>query len=279
MRRGADFSVQLPGLYLVHHNVPGKRVDRHRHDDHHLFVPLQGEIEVRLAGGALRAGPGRMLYVPAGAEHEFTASTREGERLIALIDADGWRRAGGAPDLGPRVAPTSQVCKELLFHVMLHPETRHARALIDVLIQVLGEALEAAPGWRVEHAGGRARDPRARRAIEFMEAHLGETMTTARIARAAGTSARSLERLLVSEVGLAPRAFLTRLRVARAEALLSDRQTSVTEASLAVGYRSLSQFITAFRQLTGRLPSDVRRGGGIRQVFAGGRRARGRRDP
>lgn len=264
MRRGADFSVELPGLYLVHQNVPGKRVSRHQHDDHHLFIPLGGDIAVRVADQELRAGPGRMIYVAAATAHEFSASDRQGERLIALIAPSSWRRAGGPAELTSRVAPTSQVSKELLFHLLLHPRTRHAAALVAVLIQVLGEALEGAPGpGRIEHAAGRARDARVQRAVAFMEEHLAEPMTTARVARAAGASARSLERLFVEELGAAPRAFLTRLRVARAEEMLADRRATVTEAAFAVGYRSLSQFIAAFRQQTGRLPSDVRRLGGI----------------
>ena len=38
---------------------------------------------------------------------------------------------------------------------------------------------------------------------------------------------------------------------------MRSRDASVTEAAFEVGYASLSQFITVFRQVTGKLPSAV----------------------
>ena len=78
-------------------------------------------------------------------------------------------------------------------------------------------------------------------------------------AREAGLSLRSMNRLFAKEVGLSPRQALAICRTERAKELLASGRVSVTEAAFEVGYRSLSQFISVFRRLTGQLPSEFAR--------------------
>src|SRR4051812_35402289 len=93
MQRGRDVAVELPGLYLIHHNLPEKDVDWHEHAEHLLFVPLQGEIHVRLRSREISIGPGKMLYLPAGENHSFRSNRVQGERLITLIKPSLWKAA------------------------------------------------------------------------------------------------------------------------------------------------------------------------------------------
>ena len=113
MRQGQDIAVHLPGLELIHHNLPGKRVGEHQWPQHAVFVPLQGEIRIRLASGSLVAGPGRMIYVPPKTLLEFDSSEAAGERLVCLIDAARWRRATSMR-FGPTLCPSHQLCKEMV---------------------------------------------------------------------------------------------------------------------------------------------------------------------
>lgn len=274
MRRGADIAVEHPGLYLVHQNLPGKEVAAHRHREHLVFVPLHGEIAVTLAGDTLRAGPGRLIYLPPKVEHAFASSQAQGERLIALIAPEAWRQAGAAETSAPALLPTLQLGKELLFHLLLHPDTRHPRALVQVFVQTLSEALEvAAPEPALEHLDLRASDPRVARALDYLRANLDQPLPLAAIARHAGLSTRNLSRKFRVELGHSPKELVTRLRVERAAELLESGQRSVTEVALAVGYGSLSRFITVFRQHTGQLPSEVARLGPKRQVIGQKRKA------
>jgi len=80
------------------------------------------------------------------------------------------------------------------------------------------------------------------------------------VAQEAGLSLRNLNRLFLEQVGLAPKQALTQYRVAAAKHRLLKGST-VTDAALASGYKSLAQFITVFRRLTGQLPSEVARVG------------------
>jgi AraC-like DNA-binding protein/mannose-6-phosphate isomerase-like protein (cupin superfamily) len=260
MKQGQDIAVQFPGLYLVHHNLPGMERDRHDHPEHLLFLPLYGEIQVRTDLTTFRAGPGRMVYLPPATPHAFESSEGKGERLIALISTAAWT-AAGAPALGSCSVTVSQLCKELLFYLLLHPATPHAVALIATFIHTLSETV-ANPACRVElsHAEGKVKDVRVRRALEYFSQHLGDELSMESAASASGLSLRSMNRLFQQELERSPKQVLMQYRVRHAQELLLSGAT-VTQTALDVGYRSLAQFIAVFRQLTGQLPSEVARRG------------------
>lgn len=263
MRKGRDIAVRFPGLYLVHHNLPGKRVGWHGHPDEHLlFIPLEGEIRVSTAADRWSVGPGRMLYLPAGREHVFDSADNAGERLIALVTRTTWRRAAKPPG-SASVSAVSQLAKELLFHLLLNPGTPHASSLVKTLVQVVSESIEAARESGLlssEHLAARAGDPRVRKAVEYLERTLSERVPMTVVARATGLSVRNMNRLFLDELGLTPKQVVAQQRIAAARALLAGG-ASVTATALDCGYQSVSQFITVFRQLTGQLPSEYARYG------------------
>jgi hypothetical protein len=88
-----------------------------------LFIPLQGEIKILLRSGSMVAGPGKMLYVPPKASLNFQASEALGERLVCLIDQTPWRAVTPFQS-GPAMCPAHQLCKELLFYLLLNPKTK-----------------------------------------------------------------------------------------------------------------------------------------------------------
>lgn len=78
------------------------------------------------------------------------------------------------------------------------------------------------------------------------------------IAKRSGLSVRSLNRLFLEQLSMTPKQVLSQYRVSKAKELLLDG-ASVTDACFSVGYQSLTQFISIFRQLTGQLPSEFSR--------------------
>ncbi|MBI5440011.1 MAG: helix-turn-helix transcriptional regulator [Deltaproteobacteria bacterium] len=256
MRKGRDVGLAFEGLYLVHQNLPGKRLRRAVRQEHLLFVPLQGEIEVLLESGAVRAGPGRFLYLPPGTVHGFRASERGGERLIALVEEGAWRAAGGTV-LPPVSRSAPPLIRELLFYLFLNPATAGFRGIVQTLVAILGETCGSSDSrLDLDHLEGAARDPRLRAATKYLREHLTEPLSIPALAEASGASVRTLRRLFAKELGLTPKAVLTANRIERARDLLAAGGTSVTEVALGVGYGSMSQFLAAFRKATGRLPSD-----------------------
>ena len=259
MRIGQDIAVRFPGLYLVHHNIPGMKVGWHNWAHQHLlFIPLQGEITILLRLSSLVGGPGKMLYLPPKTSLNFQASTTLGERLVCLIDDARWRALTSFQS-GPTMIPVQQLCKEHLFYLLLNPNTKSAESLVSAFIQILAESMESTQQTsllEVTHLEAKVRDERVRKALTILLRDHRTRVRMAAVAQEAGLSLRNLSRLFLDQVGISPKQVLTQYRIATARDLLLTGST-VAQAAFATGYASLAQFITIFRRLTGQLPSQV----------------------
>jgi AraC-like DNA-binding protein len=257
MKQGQDLTAEFPGLFLIHQRIRGREVLDHIHEEHELFLPLQGTIQVKIAGQTLRAGPGKMLYVPPGIEHSFTSpNSDEGERLIAIVNAKTWQAHGGG-ESAAAVRSVSQLSKELLFHLLTHPQTKAAKSLIATFVETVGEMLETPTGPSgLDHVTGLATDPRLREALRILNSQYLEELAMDDVARSAGLSTRSFNRLFLNEIGMTPKQLVILKRMAYAKTLLKQKR-SVTDVAFEVGYNSVSQFIVTFRKVTGQLPSSI----------------------
>jgi AraC-like DNA-binding protein len=93
---------------------------------------------------------------------------------------------------------------------------------------------------------------------EFLHARAEEPISLADTARAACLSAYHFHRAFTAVYEQTPHAYLTRLRLARAHAMLKTG-ASVTEACVASGFSSPSSFGRLFRSQYGMAPSAVRK--------------------
>ncbi len=98
-------------------------------------------------------------------------------------------------------------------------------------------------------------DP-VKRAVHLLRERLDQPLDLARIAKDVGVSPHHLSRRVGSETGRTLQQHLRRLRISHACDALASGRMNVTEASLEVGYQSLSHFSKAFREETGLCPSD-----------------------
>ncbi|HSB71520.1 MAG TPA: response regulator [Candidatus Methylomirabilis sp.] len=97
------------------------------------------------------------------------------------------------------------------------------------------------------------------RAIAYVEARLHMHVSLDQVAREAGMSKFHFCRIFKGGTGLTFREFLARRRIARAIDLLRDRQRSLTDIYLEVGFKDMSHFSRVFRRLIGQSPSHYRR--------------------
>lgn len=263
MKRGQDIAITFPGFYLVHHNLPGKEVSRHLHAEHLIFIPLQGEIGLRTDSALLQCGTGKMIYLPPNTAHAFDSSQHQGERLIGMIKQSLWKKARAAKGV-PTILMASQLCKEILFYLLLNQKTKQHGSLVQVFIQTLSEALEAGPHashGHIEHLEAKATDERLKKSLQYFKTNLANNISMDIVAKSSGLSVRSLNRLFLDELSISPRQVLIQYRIEKAKELLLLGQHTVTNAAFEVGYNSLAQFIKSFRQVTGQLPSEIRRFG------------------
>ncbi len=92
------------------------------------------------------------------------------------------------------------------------------------------------------------------RAHLYMEANLGEPLTLGDIAAAACLSRSHFARAFRASTDCSVMAYLYRLRVERAMALLREGRMSISELSAALGFAHQSHFTRVFRRLVGMNP-------------------------
>jgi AraC-like DNA-binding protein len=96
---------------------------------------------------------------------------------------------------------------------------------------------------------------RVERAKAMIEAQYAEPLSLSTLARNSGMSVFHFARIFRELEGRPPHRFLTDVRLSRADARLREG-AGVTDTCFAVGFGSLSHFVTTFKQRYGRRPSD-----------------------
>jgi AraC-like DNA-binding protein len=95
-------------------------------------------------------------------------------------------------------------------------------------------------------------------AMEHLHKHYLEPVSIEELTRFLGYSRTRTYELFKSQTGLTPKDYLQRLRVQKAEELLSKTNRPITEIAHAVGFSSSQYFSTVFRRYTGQSPAGFR---------------------
>ncbi|NJM36255.1 MAG: helix-turn-helix transcriptional regulator [Rhodomicrobium sp.] len=116
-----------------------------------------------------------------------------------------------------------------------------------------------------DHAGSSAGNAllgwRLRRVKEFIAANLHDhELRLEDVARCVGLSTGFFHRAFNDTTGLTPLAYIQRQRIERAMQLLNNRDLSITNIAIGVGFLSPSHFARLFRKQTGLTPSEYRSG-------------------
>jgi AraC-like DNA-binding protein len=102
--------------------------------------------------------------------------------------------------------------------------------------------------------------PRLKRILEYVDAHLGENITLADLARSSNLSLYYFATLFRKSTGLSPHRYILHRRVSRAQQLLQNTDLSVLDVSLDLGFQHQNNFARAFRRVTGMTPTGFRHG-------------------
>jgi AraC family transcriptional regulator len=173
-------------------------------------------------------------------------------------------KAGGNVTLkdvsGARDATLSHILS--LLHGELAAENGGSALFIEGLAQSL--AVHLVRHYAVAESEARVQNAlpgsKLRRAIAFMAARLDQPFDLNHLAHEVGMSPFHFSRLFKKSTGMAPSRYFIRQRVAKAQQLLQETDTSIIEIGMTVGYASPSHFAQIFRRETGLSPSDYRRG-------------------
>ena len=97
-------------------------------------------------------------------------------------------------------------------------------------------------------------------AIKYLHLHYNENINLEAIAEILGVSTTHAGRLFKKETGMSFRAYLTDIRIRKAEQLLKSGKYRVYEVSYMVVYQTIQYFSESFKNITGKKPSDYTNG-------------------
>jgi AraC-like DNA-binding protein len=246
-----------------------------------LQVPLRGGFAATDRRGTTRhftqSATAQIVAPDAPIVLEFQPGTR---MLIVDLGPQQLEAMGGAaffsriardsPELALTGGAAARMLRLLTF-LLSEIEMQHtdasahsvtAAAMEQALISVIGAMLDRGRADLRPTAADPAPDM-LRRAESFMAAHLDIDLTPARIAKAAGTSLRSLHRAFRLHGGTTPMSVLKAMRLDRARAEIEAGRIGsdgLTGLAMRCGFSHMGLFAADYRQRFGVLPSQMGQG-------------------
>ncbi len=239
---------------VTHPGVGGLDFRERSVDWDQLAYASRGVMSVRTAHGTWVVPPHRAVWIPAGVAHKVDLSGRVSIRT--LFFARGLARSLPRRCQAVNVTP---LLRELILAAVKHGLLRRRVSAQARLARIILDQLETLPAAPLQLP--MPRDPRARKAAELLQAEPGEPVTLRDVAREAGASKRTLERLFRVETQMTLGRWRQRLRLVAALRLLAAGY-AVTRVALDVGYNSPSAFVAAFRRQLGTTPARYFAAGG-----------------
>lgn len=141
-------------------------------------------------------------------------------------------------------------------------ETDHSKELALMVADMCLHARSVTKGMRQQSAQAMAigtRNPRMIKALSLMKENLEDPIPIDALSSDVGLSRRQLERLFKRYLGESPSETYMGLRVARAYALLSETDLSITEISMATGFTHPNQLSIRFRKRYDISPHSLRK--------------------
>lgn len=92
---------------------------------------------------------------------------------------------------------------------------------------------------------------RLKRAMDYIEENLSETVSLAEMAASAGLTRMHFAAQFRAATGLPPHEYLLRRRIETAQEMLARSQTPVVEVALQVGFQTQAHFTTVFKRFSG----------------------------
>jgi AraC-like DNA-binding protein len=241
------------GVHLVsRHYKKGVRLDTHMHREAQLVYAARGTMQVTTPKGRWLVPPDRAVWVPARLEHSIDVLADIDMRTL-YFDLAWLKREARSDSLDAEFVV--RVSKLLHQAILALFDGRNDPARTELLIRLA--MLE------LHHAEDSAtfvplpQEPRCRRAAEIVLSDPTRQHDTETLAREVGTSARTLSRLFSSETQLSFKSWCQRARIAAAiEKLSTEANVPVKQLAADMGYASIPAFSHAFRQVTGKSPTE-----------------------
>jgi AraC-like DNA-binding protein len=196
--------------------------------------------------------PDRAVWVPARLEHSIDVLA-DIEMRTLYFDLNWLGREKRSASLEAEfVVRVSRLLHETILALFDgRNNSERTGLLVRLAMLELHQAEDSATFIPLPH------EPRCRRAADIVLADPTASHEIETLAREVGTSARTLSRLFSSETQLSFKSWCQRARIAAAiERLSVEADVSVNQLAAALGYASVPAFSHAFRQVTGKTPTE-----------------------
>jgi len=241
------------GIHLIANEYPrGIRLDTHMHREAQLVYAARGTMQVTTPKGRWLVPPDRAVWVPARLAHSIDVLADIDMRTL-YFDLAWLKREQQDADLTQEfVVRVSALLHETILALFDgRNDSERTTLLIRLAMLELDQAEDSTTFIPLP------REPRCRRAASIVLDDPTALHEIETLARQVGTSARTLSRLFASETQLSFKSWCQRARIAAAiERLSTDTNVSIKQVAGELGYASLPAFSHAFRQVTGRTPTE-----------------------
>jgi len=244
------------GIEVVHAHFRGHAYDPHDHDEMLVGVTLQGVQQFQCARRIVTSTVGNAMLIEPGAVHDGHAGSEQGFTYSMLYLPLAWvdaaiarreRKPGRQAFSMFRASLSNEPALINAIVTALHSfEPDDPRLARDEALDTLIEHL-AADHERLLVAPARPSPSRARRAQEYIDAHMALDLSMDQVAEHSGMDRYALARQFRREFGLAPHAYLVNARLRRARALLA-RGIAPAEVAAQVGFADQSHLGRWFKR-------------------------------
>lgn len=241
------------GVYLVANSYrKGTRLDSHMHREAQLVYAAKGTMQVTTPKGRWLVPPDRAVWVPARLEHAIDVLADIEMRTLYFEPA--WLKRGrqGASLNSEFVVRVSPLLHQAILALFDDGKSRERMALLVRLVMLeLDRAEDSATFIPLPQ------EARCRRAADIVLRAPAAVHEIDNLAEKVGTSARTLSRLFSAQTQLSFKSWCQRARIASAiERLSTQPDASVKRIAADLGYASVPAFSHAFRQVTGKTPTE-----------------------
>lgn len=267
--RGGFEEGRLPVLLHIERTLAAQTGQtEHFHTDHaELLFVQEGTCWISVAGGREAVQAGDFALCSVGEPH---ACWVENEQQATVISCGMEKlRCRGREEnrfLEQRERPIvhagegGQALRQILESLMQAAQDPNGQSgeicsYLSAAAVLLALRLQRAAAEQMEQA----RYSLGIRAQLYIDRHYMEPLTLDGIAQEMGVSKYHLDRVFLTGAGCTPVQYITRRRIARAQALLASTDQSVESIALQCGYNSYTYFTSVFRKAVGKSPREYRR--------------------
>ncbi|CAL80256.1 putative transcriptional regulator, AraC family [Bradyrhizobium sp. ORS 278] len=199
-------------------------------------------IRLMLSNGALAQGLAQFGCHAAASQIEFASVGHDPNGVLLSLSRELRRALLGSSGSAVEQSYLESLATTLFGHLLIHHSNRADAAFAKPL-----------------RGNPRIEDRRLRQLVDYFDSRLGESLSVADLAAFLDLSVPHLTELFRRGLGSSPYRWMMQRRIERARALLAERDHSITDIALALGFASSQHFATAFRKACGLTPSEYRK--------------------